>query len=109
MQDVEHAAQAVGPEMRRRAPSEIERVEFEHPLHPFELPPKRREVTIDQVIPPGDEREVAVAAAVATKGHVHVGMAEQGVHLTWHYTEPESSTRLDLLDRERGGFGLPLP
>ena len=45
----------------------------------FHFALKRREITLDQIIPPGDEREIAIPAAMPAEGDVDVRRAEG-----WH-------------------------
>ena len=97
-EQVEEPPQAVGPEVRRRAAADIQGGEFQarrrrHRREPLQLPRERREVAVDEVIAAGDEREVAVAAAVPAERHVNVDVAGRCVHVLSHYTGSTTPTR----------------
>ena len=65
-------------EVRGRAAAEVERVEIEWHRTSLQFPADRRQVSFDQVVAAGHEREVAVAAAVPAEGHVDVGESGTG-------------------------------
>ena len=64
--------------MRGRAAAEEQRVNFPRMAKRGQLRLQRRQVTFDQIIPPGGYGEVAVPAAMDAERHVNVGGARIG-------------------------------
>ena len=75
--------QTFSAEVRRGATADVERVEVERGRETVELPPQRCEVAIDEIIPPGDDGEVAVAAAVPAERDMDIG-GPRRLRGDWH-------------------------
>jgi hypothetical protein len=57
----------------RRAPADEQRLEGPWPHEPIQLASEREKVSLDELVAPRDEREVAIPAPTCARGHVDVG------------------------------------
>ena len=59
--------------MRGRPAAEEQRVHFPRLAQPTQFALQRIEIRLDQIIPAGHQREIAIPAAMPAKRHVDVG------------------------------------
>jgi len=70
-------------QVRRRSAAEEDRIDFMRLSELRQLALQRFQVGIDQVVAAGNEREVAIAAAMAAEGDVDVRCAAVSCHLSF--------------------------
>ena len=80
-EDCKKLSDTIGPQMRRGASAEIKRVQHESLPDPREFSCECLKVAIDQVVAAGNERKIAVAAAVAAEWHVDIGGVRRQYHV----------------------------
>ena len=89
--------QPVWPEVGGRAAAEVEGVDLERLPNPPQLEAEGLEIAVDQVIAARHEREIAVATAVATEGHMHIDRPRQAHSHTRSRPSSMSGSRLDTM------------
>ncbi len=95
-------AEPVRTKMRGRSAAKIERVYTPGPHNSPEFPLQRQQIAINQIVPPGDQCEIAVATAVAAERNMHVGVSNGGGHShTWSRPSSRSGSFLARIRRIR--------